>query len=787
MLIEKGFIDELKSEVSLYDLRGLKVIFVDTECDELAFNGTMYNKHRDNKGLPHMVEHCIFGGSLKFDFNEPFEYLVQNKRYTYLNAITFRDRTVCPFSTYSNKDFDEILEVYLDSIFNPYLRERTFRQECIRVEDAIINGIVYNEMLEMYGDKRYKKEDDLLSLFDCNYLKYNAHGNPKDLVNVSYNDMMDYYHNNFTRNNIVLSFYGKFDHEKYLNMIEEYSKLCNIKEYQAIEKSEKVEIKVRNEESLLDIVIAYQPESKKESELFELFFDYLLINDITRFKKELEKLIDLKSCTISKNSDLQQKLIFINVEQGSDNDISTDDIVKIFKEQLNFFDENKMQELYLQKVFNEKNQDFGYKTLGVNTLLEISKVSENLFSYFMSNQIVNFGDNILTNEKNSEILDLINYFYTEFILRNNLQHDNCGVEEKKINIFEKKLDNYFIYSTEYDIINAVIVINYDIIGFLGDFDLNKIDVNIDYFRNVDFIRGVYSSRMQSETHDINGFYLHISILEKNPEFAINKLFTLFSQIKFEDLFRERDVSLKYNLSINDLVSQIINNQTIVRISTDEGKMCSGLSFTLDFYLVEEDNNIKKIKSEMIKLIHLPITSTTEIKTIANFESELFKNVLVLKLIDKCDFMYLELIIETLLNERLYPKIRLSKGAYDVGYKILKLENKVVLYSSVDKFSESTLNVFEKELKKIDELTLESFKKYINKITNNFYRNEQNKNIKIKKIFDNYLLNIIDTISEFDEDEFYIALNAIKSAEIEYKLSFGKESYKDYKDGGIYVY
>ncbi len=787
MLIEKGFIEELQSEVFLYDLDGLKVVFVDKECDEFAFNGTIYNRHRDNKGLPHMVEHCIFGGSLNFDFDEPFEYLVQNKRYTYLNAITFRDRTVCPFSTYSRKDFDEILDVYLDSIFNPFLREKTFRQECVRFDENTINGIVNNEMVEMYSDKNYAKEDRLLSLFDCNYLKYNAHGNPSTFKNVSYNDMMDYYHKNFSRDNIILSFYGKFEHEEYLSKIEEIAGLCNKRSVLDFEISESLEIKVNKEKTTFDVVIAYEAANKAESDLLEIFFEYLIFSEIKEFRNELSKQFHIKSLNVSKNKDLRKNLIFIYIEHSGDREINLSDIIKIFEKLVENYDKVKIDNIFLKNAFVEKNSDYGYKTNGVYSLLEISKQKADIFNFYKSKEI-DFNESKISQDK--ELLDLVKLimaFNGKIGFKKVHKHDNCSVNTKKCNILKKNFDNSFIYSTEYDIINAVIVINYDKIGFLGNFDLSKVDINNEFFENVDFVRGFYSSRMQSETHEINGFYLHISLLEKSIDEGLAKLYKLFCEIKYEDLFKVKESILSYNLSINEIIAIVTNTQSEAVDLRNEDNGTNSSSFTLDYYLIVDDTTINKIKSEKLQLRNFEKYNNQELRNTTDFESELFKNILVLKLVDDCDFLYLELILEALVNEKLYNKVRLLNGAYEVGYKILKLEKKVVLFSNIDRFSEKTLNTFKIEFEKLDYIKIEQFIKYLNKITNNFYRNEQNKNIKTKKIFENYLLNIADTISEFNQEKLEIALRVLKNSQVEYEFSFGKESFRDYKNGGIYVY
>ncbi len=793
MLIEKGFIKDFDCEVFVYNIDGIKVIFVDKDSDEFAFNATIYNRHKDNKGLPHMVEHCIFGGSLRYDINEPFEYLVQNKRYTYLNAITFRDRIVCPFSTYKRKDFDEILDVYLDSIFNPFLRDKTFKQECIRLEKGGYNGIVLNEMQEMYTDLDYKREDKLLSHFECNYLKYNSHGNPEDIIDVTYNDLIEYYHKNFTRDNIQLCFYGKMDHNEYLAKVKNISQNCfNYFGEDFEDQSEKLEIKLIEDTSVVDIVLAYEVVSKNELENLGLFFEYLLLSQNKLQNNDLLEISGIESIALNKNFDLQKKLIFITVKVGDKTKFEIENIQKYFNSILDEFDIELIQKIFLERTYNELNRDYGYKTNGIYTLLEISNIKDEILTYYNSHNSLKEIFNIVE-EENIGISELFSKFKKILMMFQDKKYDIWNVSQKKMEIYKKNLDNYFIYSTEYVIINAVIVFNYDNIGIEGSYVLNNLNINEKFFQNIDFIKGVYSSRMQSETHDINGFYLHISVLKRKCLNLEKILYDLFEDIKFNELFLVDTLKYSYDMSCTELIELILKSH---KRNSDNfyAKTEIDFNFVKDIYLISEEMNIEYLKQDRISLTQ-EIEANKEVKcfiqdfnnTILDFDNKIFKNILILKLKGECDFLYLELVLEALLNERIYPKVRLQNGAYEVSYKILKLENMIAFYSSADKHSKETIDIFKKEISEINSINISDFEKYLNKITNNFYRNEQNKSIKIQKLFFNYLLNISDTISNFDEHKLIKVLEVISDNVIEYELSFGKDCYKDYIDGGIYVY
>ncbi len=242
--INSEFIERFNATLTTYNVAGLKVCYVGTKRNEFAFNLVVYNKLSNNKGLPHMVEHCIFGGSLNYDIKEPFEMLVQEKKYTYLNGITYRDRTVYPFSTYDINDFDEIFDVYIDAIFNPINKRETFEQECIRLQDGKNNGIVYNEMQDMFADSEYKLENNLLEMFDCEYLKYNSAGKPKEIETTTYEEVTNYYNENYTCENMVVFFYGQLEQEKYNKLLLE--KISNKKNQHIVEKKQSTFIDIKS-------------------------------------------------------------------------------------------------------------------------------------------------------------------------------------------------------------------------------------------------------------------------------------------------------------------------------------------------------------------------------------------------------------------------------------------------------------------------------------------------------------------------------------------------------------
>jgi len=113
----------------------------------------------NSKGIQHIVEHTVLCGSKKYPAKDPFVELAKGSLNTFLNAMTYGDKTVYPIASCNDKDFHNLMDVYLDAVFNPniYSREEIFKQEGWHYEltdkdsDVIINGVVYNEMRGVYS------------------------------------------------------------------------------------------------------------------------------------------------------------------------------------------------------------------------------------------------------------------------------------------------------------------------------------------------------------------------------------------------------------------------------------------------------------------------------------------------------------------------------------------------------------------------------------------------------------------------------------------------------------
>ena len=155
-LVESGFIDEISSAYKIFTHNKTKarVIKFENDDDNKAFMIGFRTIPENSKGIMHIIEHSVLSGSKKYTTKEPFMDLAKSSLATFLNAMTFQNMTVYPISSRNAKDFYNLMDVYLDAVFNPRLLtdKRVFLQEGARREifnkdDEIqYQGVVYNEM-----------------------------------------------------------------------------------------------------------------------------------------------------------------------------------------------------------------------------------------------------------------------------------------------------------------------------------------------------------------------------------------------------------------------------------------------------------------------------------------------------------------------------------------------------------------------------------------------------------------------------------------------------------------
>ena len=184
----------------------------------------------NSKGIQHIVEHTVLCGSKKYPAKDPFVELAKGSLNTFLNAMTYGDKTVYPIASCNNKDFRNLMDVYMDAVFNPniYDREEIFKQEGWHYEladkdsDIIINGVVYNEMRGVYSSP-----DSVLAnvinqeLYPDTVYSVDSGGDPDVIPSLTREEYLDYHKNYYHPSNSYIYLYGDLDPVDNLKYIDE--------------------------------------------------------------------------------------------------------------------------------------------------------------------------------------------------------------------------------------------------------------------------------------------------------------------------------------------------------------------------------------------------------------------------------------------------------------------------------------------------------------------------------------------------------------------------------------
>lgn len=209
---------------------GAHIVLVSNDDSNKVFCIGFRTPPHDDMGAAHIVEHTVLCGSRQFPVKDPFIELAKGSLNTFLNAMTYPDKTIYPVASTNDKDFQNLMHVYLDAVFYPniYSLEEIFQQEGWHYElespdDPItINGVVYNEMKGAFSSP-----DDMLfrvvqsSLYPDTCYHYESGGDPEKTPQLTYEAFLDFHRRYYHPSNSYIYLYGDMDMEEKLNWIDE--------------------------------------------------------------------------------------------------------------------------------------------------------------------------------------------------------------------------------------------------------------------------------------------------------------------------------------------------------------------------------------------------------------------------------------------------------------------------------------------------------------------------------------------------------------------------------------
>lgn len=222
----------------VHEPSGAHVMHIGNEDPENLFCLSFQTLPYNSNGVAHILEHTVLCGSEKFPVKDPFFAMNRRSLNTFMNALTGADFTCYPAATQVHKDFYNLLEVYLDAVFNPNLKELSFLQEGWRFEFANptdpnsnleYKGIVYNEMKGALSSPGARLAEALnKNLFPTITYGFNSGGEPKNIPELTYQELKNFYHSFYHPSHCLFFFYGNMPLENHLDFIEEHA-LRNIK------------------------------------------------------------------------------------------------------------------------------------------------------------------------------------------------------------------------------------------------------------------------------------------------------------------------------------------------------------------------------------------------------------------------------------------------------------------------------------------------------------------------------------------------------------------------------
>ncbi|MFB0972597.1 MAG: insulinase family protein [Neofamilia sp.] len=231
-LLGKEFVEELNS--TAYHLKHKKtkaeVLYIENGDEIKTFGIGFRTPPVDSTGVAHIVEHCVLSGSRKYRTKEPFMDMVNSSMQTFLNAMTYPDKTIYPIATRNEKDFYNLMDVYLDAVFYPRIQDvkEIFEQEGWHLElenpedELKYNGVVYNEMRGAYSDADGQVYE-LLSyhLHPGSTYDHDSGGDPHEIINLTYENFIGFHKRYYHPSNSYIFLNGKMDVEKVLEYIDE--------------------------------------------------------------------------------------------------------------------------------------------------------------------------------------------------------------------------------------------------------------------------------------------------------------------------------------------------------------------------------------------------------------------------------------------------------------------------------------------------------------------------------------------------------------------------------------
>lgn len=211
--------------VLTHDVSGAAVLLVENDDDNKAFGIGFGTFPSDDTGVFHILEHSVLAGSEKYPVKSPFLQLLKSSMASFLNAMTFPDKTVYPFATPNETDFKNLMDVYLNAVFCPLamVDKGVFEQEgWHRDDDGTVSGVVYNEMQGALATPDAQLQNALSrAMFPDTAYGFVSGGDPASIPALTYEKYVRVYRRHYSADNCCITLYGKMDMAEKLAFLDE--------------------------------------------------------------------------------------------------------------------------------------------------------------------------------------------------------------------------------------------------------------------------------------------------------------------------------------------------------------------------------------------------------------------------------------------------------------------------------------------------------------------------------------------------------------------------------------
>lgn len=494
ILLEETYINEIESDCYIYEhtKTNSKIAIIKNNDKHKTFSIAFRTLPKNSKGVAHILEHSVFCGSEKYDIKDPFGYFAKTSLKTYLNAYTAPDKTVYPFATYNDKDYINLMRMYLDAVFNPniYKYKEIFLQEGIRIEEKDglynYNGVVFNEMKgAMSSTESFVFRSILKLLYKDSIYSYNSGGDPKEIINLTYEEFLDLHKNFYTPSNACIVMYGDISSED-IKIVEEYLDLYEKREYEYdflipdnyrgefIEECE-----YYNEHDEYVFTYNFSLDIDNSIDIYGMnILDYILIDsDFAIIKRKLQKeniAVEVYSHFLSEI----KKPVFSIIAKGC-KETDFNKFIEIVENTINDLKLNGIKEEYILSginyyLFKLRESDYGSYPKGLvysESLLDDWIVNENIkFDYLRYEQSFEFFKKNI----NTYFVDLLDHSF----IQNNYKNIIKFIPNKNLLKQEDEFLKESISKIDEKVLEEITIDNLSLNAYIEQDDLEEVVNNL---------------------------------------------------------------------------------------------------------------------------------------------------------------------------------------------------------------------------------------------------------------------------------------------------------------------